>query len=59
VSTDDPHVPRPSGLPRLPRAVIAFLIIVAIGTIAAIVTTAMPPRQPPQAGVTVTSSTTP
>lgn len=43
-------------LPRLPRAVIVFLVIVVIGTLAAIITTAMPAAQPqPTAAGTATA----
>lgn len=43
-------------IPRLPRKVIVFLVIVVAGTLAALVTTAMPAAQPQP---TVTSATTP
>jgi hypothetical protein len=43
-------------LPRLPKPVLVFLVIVVIGTITALVTTAMPPAQH-QAASTATSST--
>jgi hypothetical protein len=43
-------------VPRLPRKVIIFLVIVVIGTIAAVVTTAMPPTQPREAPVTTTGA---